>query len=353
VSDEVSARAHTPGARLANELSDEIHVALRGRWGSKGRTGRPDLATYRRLVRDELEYKANILDRALHLLDQIPDSRLRAAHVALEYDAQVVWQRRLRLHASDLVRFGRTTRPWRNRQVDLRDADRLCAVQLDLFENPQSALDLAVSAGTREVALAVVTSIDPIRLDVRSRRIRDGSSVVAVHRNGTPLIEGADVSLTIQKGSFKLGQMHLGPLLDDKAGVGLRWDVGLPVDLAVGDELIVADRDWFNSLKSDHQVPIARPGADDQNSPKPECDEDSYSNDPAGHQWCCRSHESAEAEWSDELAARRARGELNPQAWPPVIDEDQFDALAEGSPIDTSVEADDPRPTDLTIDDLD
>lgn len=353
VADDVAAQPHTPGARLANDLSDRMHVALRGRRDRHGRSGTPDLAAYRKLVGGELEYKANVLDRALQLLDQIPDSQLRPAHVALEADAQAVWRRRLRLHASDLVRFGRTTRPWRNRQVELRDADRSCAAQLELFENPQAALDLAVSAGTREVALAIVTSTDPIRLAIRSRRIGDGSVIVAVHRNGSPVIENGAVSLTVQTTSFKLEQMHLGPLVDDDAGNGLIWEVGRPIDLALGDRVIVADRGWFKSLTTNHHLPISRPGVDCQNAPKADCDEDSSVDDPIGHQWCCRSHEDSEAEYSDQLAGRRARGELNPQAWPPVIDEDQFDSLAAGSPTDATIDASDPRPTDLTIDDLD
>ena len=41
----------------------------------------------------------------------------------LESDAQIVWGRRLALQASDLVRFSRTYRFWRNAQVDMLDAD--------------------------------------------------------------------------------------------------------------------------------------------------------------------------------------------------------------------------------------
>jgi hypothetical protein len=60
----------------------------------------------------------------------------------------------------------------------------------------------------------------------------------------------------------------------------------------------------------------------------------------------------AEAEWSDTLAARRARGELNPETWPPLVDEERFDV---GSALPVEVDpADRPgAPQNLTLDDLD
>jgi hypothetical protein len=174
-----------------------------------------------------------------------------------------------------------------------------------------------------------------------------------MHVNGHPLVEQPDVSLTLQKGSFKFGQMHLGPLTDDGDHAGLLWDPGCALPLNIGDELIVADRGWCKPLQSDHQLPVARPQPDTQSAPRDDCEVDSYSDDPEGHRWCCRSHEDAEAEFSDVLAERRARGELNPQAWPPVIDEDQFDTPAKDSPTDATVASDEPRAEDLTIDDLD
>ena len=33
------------------------------------------------------------------------------------------------------------------------------------------------------------------------------------------------------------------------------------------------------------------------------------------------------------LAERRARGELNPEAWPPVLDEDAFDVSRPARPV--------------------
>ena len=74
---------------------------------------------------------------------------------------------------------------------------------------------------------------------------------------------------------------------------------------------------------------------------------------PEAHQWCCKPHEAAEAEWSDELADRRARGTLNPETWPPVQDEDGFDVVAAGDPVgDPTADAPEPVPDGVTLDDL-
>jgi hypothetical protein len=336
---------------LSNARSDEIHRALRGRIDRRGRRGKADPVRYARLVRRELGYKCDTVARARSIVEGVPVSKLRHVHLALEADAQEVWQRRLALHASDLVRFGRTSTFWRNNQVELLDADRSCGARLGAFGDSHVALDLALDAGTREVALAEVVGISPLRVDVRSRRIVDGCIAVVLHVNGEPLVEAPSVDLRVQKGSIRLGHMSLGPLVDD-GEPGLRWDVNEPVVVGVGDTLILADGAWFNLLASGHELTFDRPGPDTQSAPKPACSPGSFLSDPDGHRWCCRSHEDAEAEWSDELAARRARGELNPQAWPPVIDEDQFDSPAEGSPTDaTTASAGDVVP-DLTIDDI-
>lgn len=353
VSDDVASRPHTPGARLTNAWSDAVHAALQGR-ERRGRRGRPDPARYRRLVEEELAYKAQVVDRACAVLASRPVSRLRRAYLEIEAAAQAVWRRRVALHASDLVRFGRTSRAWRDRQVEIREKDLRCAAQLDALVDPLVARDMAVAAGTREVALATVVAVDPIRLRVRSRSLRDGVTVVALHQNGAPLVERPSVGLTVQRGSFKLSRMHLGELVADDDPDGLRWDVGEPLDRAVGDELIVADRAWFDSLRSSHEIKVERPPVDTFGAPRPGCTPESYAEDPERHRWCCRPHEAAEAEWADELARRREDGELNPQVWSPVLDEDQFDTVAEGSPTsDTVAVVDASVPEELTIDDLD
>jgi hypothetical protein len=89
-------------------------------------------------------------------------------------------------------------------------------------------------------------------------------------------------------------------------------------------------------------------------APTPDCSHDSYTDDPSGHQYCCRPHEHAEAEWSDTLADRRARGELNPQTWPPVVDADAFEVSPTGAPLgDPGAQSAMPVPGNVTTDDLD
>ena len=75
--------------------------------------------------------------------------------------------------------------------------------------------------------------------------------------------------------------------------------------------------------------------------------------DPLGHQCCCRPHEDIEAEWSDRLAERRERGELNPQVWPPVVDGDAFEVSPAGAALgDPAAEPAEAVPDDVTMDDL-
>jgi len=348
VSDEIASRESTPGARLSNSRSDAIHQARRR-----------DPARYASLVEDELTYKAATIDAALEVLDRIPDSRLRPLYRALEATSQEVWRRRLQLQASDLVRFGRTSWFWRNNQVPMLDADRTCADQLALLANPQVARDMALDAGTREVALATVVGTAPLRLRVASRRLVADASIVALHRNGTPCAESPTVEVKIQKGSFKLSRMLGGSLAadaDTPADGALVWETAktVAVDVAVGDELIVANRAWLGGLKAADEIRVDRPKADENTAPKPSCDASSYRLDPEGHQWCCRPHQAAEAEFADLLAERRERGELNPTVWPPVIDYDQFDTPAAGSPTGADLADHTARPPDdLTPDDID
>lgn len=353
VSDSIAAGEHTPGARLTNAMSDRIHRA--GRGGKRGHA--PDLPEYRRLVRKELEYKASVVDAATAVLQDEKVSALREAHLALEADAQEVWRRRLRLHASDLVRFGRTYAFWRNNQVTMRDDDLVCDAKLRAVSNPAAALDMARDAGTREVALAEVVSVKPLRVKVASRRMVGGSSVALLHRNGQPVVEQPPAEVVVQAGSIRLNRMPFGPLAADAHTAtdgALRWAPTLAPTLAVGDRLIVADMKWFEGgLKSGHQFNIKRPKPDTTSSPGKDCHDGSYAADPENHQWCCRPHEAAEAEYADELAERRERGELNPTVWPPIVDEDGFDTPADGSPVAADItDTGDPSP-DLTIDDVD
>ena len=89
---------------------------------------------------------------------------------------------------------------------------------------------------------------------------------------------------------------------------------------------------------------------DNQSAPKATCTTATYAADPETHKWCCKPHTVAEAEWSDTLAQRRARGELNPEVWPPLVDEERFDVgPGDERPEPAAV----PAPDGLTIDDLD
>lgn len=116
----VETAPHTPGARLANSTSDQIHRALTG---DRRKGGVADLPRYATLVGEELEYKTAVFDRAEAALKALPASNLRKSYRSIEADAQAVWRRRLSLHASDLVRFGRTYRWWRNSQVPTIESD--------------------------------------------------------------------------------------------------------------------------------------------------------------------------------------------------------------------------------------
>lgn len=345
VSDQVSTSWHTPGARLANVASDAVHEA--------GRPGRGDAAMYGRLVDEALEYRIDVLTRAVAVLETIGRSRLRDAHRALEHDAQVVWGRRLALQASDLVRFSRTYRYWRNAQVDMLDADRRCRDQLTALVDGQVAGDRAADAGVRELAIAVVTAVSPLRLHVHSRSLGDGSRVALLHTPSGPTVERPDVTLKVQATSFKLGQVPIGRLVYDgpEGEPDLRWDPLVAPVVSVGDVVVVADADWFGAgFKSGHELAVSRPGIDGKAAPKATCEPTSYAVDPDSHQWCCRPHVAAEAEWSDDIAERRAKGELNPQAWPPVVDQERFD-LDESTDLTDSTDPG-PQPDGATLDDL-
>lgn len=339
VSDEIAGQDETPGARLSNTVSDAMHT-----------TRKTDLDTYRTLVTAALDYRISVLENAVKVLEDLPNSRLRAVHRTLEGDAQVVWLRRLALQASDLVRFSRTYRFWRNALVDVIDTDTKCHDQLTVLADTAYARDRAIDAGVRELALAVVVDLDPVRLDVRSRRLRDGTEIVALHLNDQAIVERPTTTLKIQAGSFKFGQLPIGHLEAIDGTTDLVWNPGVPIPLVIGDQLVIADLAWFGGgFKSGHELAVVRPGVDAQVAPKATCLPGSYSADPATHQWCCKPHTINEAAWSDSLAERRSRGELNPEAWPPLVDEERFDV---GPNDDVPELPDTPVPGNLTPDDL-
>ncbi|MCC5953687.1 MAG: hypothetical protein JJU45_16465 [Acidimicrobiia bacterium] len=348
LSDRIALHRHTPGARLSNEQSDVVHQANRaGRDGDK-----PSIETYRALVAEELQYKQQAIDDALAVLDRhVAISALWPIHHALEADAQAVWRRRLTFRASDLVRFGRTSEIWRDDNVGLLEADEACWRTLETLGNPQSARDRALDAGVRDVAFATVVGVDPIMLQVHSRRIGDESNVAVVTVGKEPVIEDS-AAPKVLKGSFNV-DIPWGRLEATSEEATLEWTPNREVPLDVGDTLVVVDCDaFFDGTGHGGRLKIKRPSRDTRNAPKASCSVDSYGEDPEGHRWCCRPHEEAEADTADWIAERRANGQMNPQAWPPVVDDDAFDVPAAAAPADTDVAAAAEPPADLTMDDL-
>lgn len=354
--DEIEDSEHTPGARLTNATSDAIHEALVGRRGKPSDAPVADPDLYVSLVTEVLGYKAQVLERALDVLEGLPSSTLRAAYRAIESDAQEVWRRRLNLHASDLVRFGRTYRPWRNSLVPMIESDGTCASQLLVLSNPQAAHDFASDAGNRFLAFAKVVSVDPLVFDVDSRRIVDGSRVALLARNGEACAEKPGVwADTSSGGSFKIDGLAIGPLvcIDKDLPRRLLWDPQTVPIVKEGDELVIADFAWFSDLKGNRVLSVNRPQSDKTSAPKSDCLPESYGDGPQAHMWCCRPHEDREAEYSDQLAERRARGELNPETWPPVRDGDAFEVSAAGAAAGNPFELPPENvPDDQTMDDL-
>ncbi|MBX9918562.1 MAG: hypothetical protein K2Y33_01835 [Mycolicibacterium frederiksbergense] len=352
--DAIEVSVHTPGARLTNVSSDAIHEALVGKRGKHGGSGAADPELYRALVIEELQYKAVILERALDALEGIGASTLREVHQAIESDAQQVWRRRLQLHASDLVRFGRTYRPWRNSLVPMIESDGSCAAQLIALSNPQAAQDMASDAGNRSVAFATVRSVMPLELEIESRRLGDGSRVVMLMQNGEACVEtpGVWVDSTLTT-AFKIGGLSIGPLTPGTEASELRWQPQTVPVVAVGDRLVIADFAWFSNLTRNSILSVAKPKPDETSAPKADCEFDSYDDDSETHRWCCRPHERSEAEFSDLIASQRARGELNPETWPPVRDTDAFEvSAADAAAGDAFALAPEPVPTNQTMDDL-
>ncbi|WP_232077296.1 hypothetical protein [Mycolicibacterium aichiense] len=353
--DAIENSEHTPGARLKNATSDAIHEALVGKRGITTGAGAADPELYEALVIDELQYKAETLERALDALDGVGSSTLRDSYRVIESDAQQVWRRRLELHASDLVRFGRTYRPWRNSLVPMTESDGVCASQLLALSNPQAAQDMAADAGNRSVAFATVAAVEPLELDVESRRIVDGTRVVMLTLNGAASVEEPGVWVdSAPAGSFKIGELSIGPLsATGKEAALLRWDPHTVPAVEVGDHLVIADFAWFSKLSGNSVLSVAKPKPDTTSAPKADCTFASYDADPQTHRWCCRSHERSEAEFSDLIASRRARGELNPEKWPPVRDDDAFEvSAAQAAAGNAFAVAPEPVPDDETMDDL-
>lgn len=352
VADGIEASVHTPGARVTNDTSNALHQALR----ELRRTG--DVAAYEALVTAELHYKAVTLDSAIQALGNLKDSKLQPAYRTIEGDAQAVWRRRKALRASDLVRFGRTYAYWRNLLVDVIQADDRCATQLGVLTNPVRAAERANDPGDRDVTWATVASTSPLVLDVASRRFADGDRVVMLSRGPDPWLETDAVTVQVLAGAvklrgFPLGRLDLPPDATSPRGRFL-WSPAVPPNAQPGDRLILARLDWFKPLQRNAEFNVGRPRPDDQAAPKTTCAEGSYAADSVTHRWCCKPHELVEADFADELALRRARNELNPQVWPPVLDPDGFEVPPADKPTSRTVDVPDSAPPEgVTVDELD
>ena len=184
--------------------------------------------------------------------------------------------------------------------------------------------------GTREVAVATVASTVPLRLEIASRRFVDGMTIVALHINRQALAEHPLTTLKIQKTSFKFGRMPLGQIHTRRGRHPRLGAAGRPT--AAGRRS--PDRRGRHVVR-----PRVHLRPRDRRQP-------SQPRQPGGaeadlHPVLVRAvartstsgvaarTRSVEAEWADELADRRARGELNPEVWPPLVDEDRFDVLAD------------------------
>lgn len=361
ITDEIEELEHTPGARLTSAMSNQIHRALAGerpRTPEERDAGPADPARYKALVLEELRYKSDVLDATVAVLGDMPLSTLQPAYRALEGAAQAVWRRRQSFRASDLVRFGRTYRHWRNHLVPVIQDDDRCRDQLLALANPVALHDMAADAGNRHVVFATVVSADPPVLDIASRRIKEDTRLVLLHDGEKACVEDSNVELKVQAGSFKLHGLSIGPVdrvgLADEPVTHWRWEPRLHPALEVGQRVIVGDFSWFCDLKGNLALSVKRPGLDSGNGPKPTCTYDSYADDPVTHAWCCRPHELVEAEFSDNDAQKRANGELNPETWPPIRDDDGFEVEAAGLPKgDPFASPSSAAPDDVTLDDLD
>lgn len=357
VEDDIERKRKTPGARMTSAVSDDIFELEQ-----LLKRGESVEGSYETAVRAALAYKQKTLDAAIECLATLPSSSARELYRALEGDAQAVWRRRYNFKASDLVRFGRVYDSWRDAQVAQIDADNRCASQLRALSNPQAAADTARDAGNRDLVFAVVTKTAPLTAWTKSRNFEPNDRLVLLHLNAEPLLDRECVTVKHQKGSFRLEGMPVAGVLKvsdpgTAGGSELELDFLTPPlgQFAVGDELVLARRKFFgDEKKSLKQHNVTRPRADTRFAPTDHCTPESYANEPQLHYWCCRPHEAAEAEFSDDLYKKRLAGQLNPQVWPPALDQDGFEVPAKGSPTsENTPPLRTPKPQDLSVSDLD
>ena len=342
---------HTPGAKLSEALSNALFESL------TDTAGKQSIPRYRELVAEALEYRVEIFNRAVGALNGFLSSKMREVLRALEADAQQIWRRRFLLQSNDLVRFSSTPEFWRNALVEIVEADALAATQFKLLIDPTYADEVARDASVRHLAIATVVSVSPVVIEVESRRIGLDSKAVALQVNGQALVESDDVVLKMQAGSVSVtglpaGNLEAGPSVETPRR--FTWAPTHDEKLSTGDRLVLADFEWFCSLKRFTSMNVERPALDRTLAPKPDCDANSFEDDPDSHGYCCKPHAVREAETSDYWAERRSAGEMNPQIWPPIRDLDSFDVTAHGEVVADEIDVDDAAvPEFATIDELD
>lgn len=349
--EQVESSLHTPGSHLSQKQSDLIHEAYLDK-----KLGKASAAKYEELVLGELAAKEEIFDQATEQLDRIAVSKLRESILEMEADAQKIWHRRWKLQAFDLIRFGLTSRWWRNSLVTVVDGDQKCIAQMNAVLNPMAAEAQAKAAGNRDLAIAKVVSQEPLTISVNSRRFKNETKAFVLHKNGVSEVETRDVVVKAYKGQIKITGVFKGQLLEAEAlpiGTYL-FDSVDDSSFAVGDTLVLAADDWLGDGTKGSGMRIEKPAFDAQQAPKDTCDESSYVLYPDEHKYCCRPHTVTEAETSDWIASKRDAGEMNPQIWPPVIDAEAFDQLTPKDPTDQTANVEPTQaPDGITEDDLD
>ena len=347
IESEIESRDETPGARLTVLKSNEINEAL-----VKGKLSKSSMSKYAELVRSELEYKVAVFEDALEVIRSIPSSNLREAVLKMECEAQQVWRRRFEFHAFDLVRFGLTPRPWRNALVEVVEKDAQATAQLRAITNPVWADSQAKTAGNRELAIATVTALEPIRLEIDSRRFKVGDEIILLHANGIPFVEAPNVSSKPYATFLKVLGLPKARLQNFEPESST-FELHVASKVEIGDQLVIAVASWFAETNRGDEVKIVRAQLDNKSSPTEKCTAESFQLSPEQHLWCCRPHESREAEMADWFAAQREQGKMNPQSWPPLVDSEAFGQESPSDPTadDVTVELSE-IPADLTSDEL-
>ena len=174
-----------------------------------------------------------------------------------------------------------------------------------------------------------------------------------LHKNGFPLIEVQGVIVKPLVTFIQVRGLEKA-FLTESDGPEQVFECSATLHLEVGDQLVVANTNWFLETNRSDEIKIVRPKLDNKSAPMETCDESSFLFAPEEHRWCCRPHEVREAETSDFFAAQREAGKMNPQAWPPVVDAEAFDQESPSEPKADDLNVVAPSiPETLTMDELD